>query len=89
MLLAHSFLSGFRGPDTHRCRPASHRLSAAQAVSLVLSSSLSLSAVSGAFAAGTTLPTLQDDTKRNAGVQLIYEARGSRPWSPVRAAVGR
>ena len=35
--------------------------------------SVTLSMAGAAFADGTTLPTLVDDTKKNAGVQLIYE----------------
>ena len=34
---------------------------------------VTLSMAGAAFAEGATLPTLVDDTKKNAGVQLIYE----------------
>jgi hypothetical protein len=44
---------------------------------MAAAATMSLSIAGSAFADGSTLVTLQDDTKRNAGVQLIYEVRVS------------
>jgi hypothetical protein len=47
----------------------------AQVLSLAAAATVSLSMASASFAEGSTVPALIDDTKKNAGVQLIYEVR--------------
>jgi hypothetical protein len=55
---------------------------------MAAAATLSLSMASAAFAEGSTLPTLVDDTKKNAGVQLIYEVRLLRAPGRAAAAAG-
>jgi hypothetical protein len=64
----------------------SRRRVSRQVLSFGAASLVALSTAGAAFAEGSTLPTLVDDTKLNAGVQLIYEARRSRVRSRRRCA---
>ena len=63
---------------------------ALQVLSAGAAAVMTLSVAGAAFAEGaTTLPQLVDDTKLNAGVQLIYEARAGAAPRRGRPALAR
>ena len=49
-----------------------------QVLSFGAAATVTLSMAGAAFADGATPPVLVDDTKKNAGVQLIYEVCSAR-----------